>query len=158
MKDDTTPIASDVIQLSQRKTFRIDGDYDRQLSLDISDINVIVRLEEAYPKMKQAANDAADKIAGLSESSDENALSDMAKVLKGIDKDMRAQIDYVFDSNVSEVCAPTGTMYDPYNGQFRFEHIIDVLSGLYATNLSKEFAKMKANVNKHTAKYTKRKK
>ncbi len=160
MKDDTIKQEkkeeiADVIQLSQRKTFRIDGDYNRQLSLDVSDMNVVTRLEEAYPKMKEAAMEAADRLANIKETSDDsNALKDVADALKGIDDKMREQIDYVFDSNVSEVCVPKGTMYDPCDGQFRFEHIIEVLSTLYANNFSKEFKSMRANVNKHTAKYT----
>lgn len=156
MKDDT-PIISD-INLSQRKTFRIDGDNDRMLSLDISDMNVIVRLKDAYPKMKQAALNASKKVESIKDTSSEDVdgLTELAEALRGIDTEMREQLDYVFDSNVSEICAPKGTLYDPYGGQFRFEHILDVLTGLYTTNLNQEFNKMKANVGKHTNKYTKK--
>ena len=38
---------------------------------------------------------------------------------------MRELIDFIFQANVSSVCADDGTMADPLNGQFRFEHIIE---------------------------------
>ena len=147
------------IKLSQRKTFRIDGDNNKLLSLDISDLNVITRLNEAYPKMRQSALEASDRLSKAKlDDEDTDVLQELADALKGIDDGMREQIDYVFDAPVSEVCAPKGTMYDPYNGEFRFEHIITALAGLYSNNLSDEFVKMKQNVNKHTSKYTKRSK
>ena len=72
-----------------------------------------------------------------------------------IDMEMRQLVDEIFDSNVSEVCAPSGSMFDPFNGTFRYEHIIDVLSKLYKNNLNSEFKKMSARIRKKTSKYTK---
>ena len=76
--------------------------------------------------------------------------------LKKADTDMRELIDYIFDSNVSDICAPSGSMYDPINGQFRFEHIIDTLSGLYETSVTSEIKKITSNVQKHTDKYVRK--
>lgn len=146
------------ISLSHRKNFRIDGDDNRMLSLDVSDMNVLTRLEEAYPRMQKFAVEASDKVSSSKDVSDEESLNEFTELLKDIDKKMRDEIDYIFDSNVSEVCVPSGTMYDPYNGQFRFEHIISVLTDLYANNLTAEFKKMQTNVKKHTAKYTSKRK
>ena len=159
-EDNTTPeVEISDIKLSQRKTFRIDGDNSKMLSLDISDLNIVSRLNEAYPKIKSAAVDAIEKMAQKDEvEDDEELIAKYANTLKQIDDTMRELMDYVFDAPVSEVCVPKGTMYDPYNGQFRFEHIIEVLTQLYANNVSDEFNKMKARVNKRTEKYTKRRK
>ena len=71
---------------------------------------------------------------------------------------MRSIGDELFDSNVSEVCMPEGTSVDPINGEFRFEAIIRKLGKLYTDNFNAEFTKMKNNVSKHTAKYTKSRK
>jgi hypothetical protein len=70
---------------------------------------------------------------------------------------MRDLMDYIFDSNVSEICAPSGSMYDPINGQFRFEHIINILAGLYETDIESELTSIAKRVQKHTNKYSKRK-
>jgi hypothetical protein len=45
-------------------------------------------------------------------------------------------------------------MYDPINGQFRYEHLITILTGLYEKNLAQEMARVKARMKTHTAKYT----
>ena len=142
------------ISLSHRKKFRIDGDENRILSLDVSDMNVLARFEEAYPRMQKFAVEASAKKAD----SDSEDIPETVAFLKDIDSKMRAELDYIFDSNVSEVCVPKGTMYDPDNGQFRFEHIIDVLTQLYANNMSAEIKKMQDRVSKHTTKYTNRRK
>ena len=65
-------------------------------------------------------------------------------------------MDYIFNSNVSELCAPDGSMYDPINGKFRFEHIIDTLAALYETDVSGEMNKLANRVKKHTDKYVRR--
>ena len=69
---------------------------------------------------------------------------------------MRAVIDYIFDTNASEVCAPSGSMYDPVNGTYRFVHIIETLSKLYHNGLDDEFQKVKNKVEAKTSKYTKK--
>ena len=112
-------------------------------------------MEERYPKMEAEAREAAVQMSKMdTENPDEDSMSSIATLLKSIDEKMREDIDFIFDSNVSEMCAPKGTMYDPYNGQFRFEHIIEVLTTLYANNLTAEYKKMQDRVKKHTAKYT----
>ena len=76
--------------------------------------------------------------------------------LRKIDDEMRSIIDYIFDAPVSAVCADSGSMYDPINGQFRYEHIINTLGNLYEVELSSEMDKVSARVQKHTNKYTKK--
>lgn len=145
------------ISLSHRKEFSIDGDGNRILALDTSDMNVIVRLEEVYPAIQELAVEAQNRIANVKDSEDGSEMSplnDISEILKDIDRKMREKVDYIFDADVSAKCAPKGNMFDPVNGEFRFEHIIDVLTTLYTENLSVEFKKMQDRVKKHTAKYT----
>lgn len=151
------------ISLSTKKSYRIDGDNSRIIYLDTSDMNVIVRLEEAYPDIQKLAVEAGDRILASKDntSSEEDgeetsSLNDITEILKDIDKKMRAKIDYIFASEVADICVPTGNMYDPVNGEFRFEHVVEVLAGLYANNINDEFKKMQERVKKHTAKYANR--
>ena len=74
---------------------------------------------------------------------------------KTADSEIRAVMDSIFNSNVSEVCAPTGSMLDPINGKFRFEHIFDTLIPLYETDIASEMTKFNARIQKHTSKYIK---
>lgn len=152
-----TSTQNDVIDISlssiRKKRFRIDGDDSRILELDTSDLGILSRLQETYPKL-QKLNEKAVEDWSKADKADEQDYSATVTLLTDIDTEMRKLIDYIFDSNVSEVCVPTGTMYDPINGQFRFEYIISCLSTLYETNISAETKKLSERVQKYTSKYT----
>ena len=131
----------------RKKRFRIDGDDSRILYLDTSDFSILKRIEECAPKMS--------KLIGEAFSVDETAdrKSNM-KSLDEVDKKMRDLLDYVFDSKVAEVCAPTGYMFDLFNGEFRFEHILQTLLKLYEANIEKEFHDLNRKIANYTKKYT----
>lgn len=143
------------LSATRRKRFRIDGDNNRYLELNTSDMGVFSRLEQLYPRLQKLSQDAAVKKLDAQNESDEDTLSKIAQTLTKIDMEMREILDDIFDSNVSELCAPEGTLMDPFNGEFRFEHIIDVISRLYTNNLNSEYKKMNARMKKRTSKYTK---
>lgn len=136
------------IEGATKEQFRINGRDDKILELDTSDLNVVARLQEGYDKLVQIMEEL--------QNTDVNAEdADIQKALQKADKAMRAEVDYIFDSNVSEVCCGNGTMYDPRDGKFRWEIIIESLINLYHNNLSKEYEKMRNRVAKHTDKYVK---
>ena len=121
-------------------------------------MSLITRLEEAYPKLMELQDEVA-KLADLNDDVDDRELlSTTASKLKNIDGTMRETLDFIFQSNVSEICGSEGSMYDPINGTFRYEYIISTLTKLYENNLNAEFKKMKDRINKHTSKYTKSRK
>jgi len=139
----------------EKKKFRIGGDYNRMLELNVSDMNIYARFKTAYPRLQELANEATEKVQAI-DVEDEDALDKIADVLTDIDNRMRSLIDDIFDTNASEVCAPSGNMFDPVDGQFRFERIIEKLSQLYTTGFEDEVKKFKAKSEKHTSKYTKK--
>lgn len=152
-------ISLDVIR---KKRFRIDHDDNRILELNTSDLNILARLKESYPRLIAIADNVFKDLPQIDASEEIDLINsaETAKViesLKKADSEMRELVDYIFDSNVSEICAPSGSMYDPINGQFRFEHIINVLANLYETDVEKEMGAIAARVKKHTGKYSKRK-
>lgn len=144
------------LSATRKQKIRIDGDDNRILELDTADMNIVVRLRDGFEKLEKLI----DQITNLQVSDTGNIktdISEMGTVIEDIDKQMRNALDEIFDANVSEVCAPTGSMYDLFNGEYRFEHIINALTKLYENNLDKEYAKMKRRVQKHTDKYVKQK-
>ena len=146
------------LSVIKKKRFRINGDNTKILELNVSDMGIVSRLDEAYPKLL-ALQDKVSSVADIKEDADDmEMLSTTASKLKEIDGEMREILDFIFQSNVSEICGSEGSMYDPINGTFRYEHIITTLIKLYENNLSAEFNKMKENISKHTAKYTKARK
>lgn len=145
------------LSVTRKQRFRINEDDSRILELNISDMNIVVRLRDSYPKL----NDLAVEVGTLYEDDDnEDDISEIVKFgnqLESIDNKMRELVDYIFDSNVSEICAPDGSMYDVFNGQFRFEIIIEKLIGLYEENIGAEYKKLSIRIQKHTDKYVKKK-
>jgi len=159
----TTVIPNDIIDVDlsviKKKKFRINGDNSKILELNTSDMGIVTRLDESYQKLIDLQNSVASLADDVKdEDNDRETLSSTANKLNTIDGEMRELLDYIFQSNVSEICGSEGSMYDPINGTFRYEHIISTLIKLYENNLSKEFNKMKQNISKHTAKYTKSRK
>jgi hypothetical protein len=163
----TVPVEDDFIDIdlsvTRKKKFRFDKDNSRIVELNTSDMNILARMSEAYPKLKEQQEKAAKLMEGIELTDDEDALEaevttgmmTVAQRLKVVDKDMRDLIDFMFNAPVSAVAAPDGSMYDPYEGSFRFEYIITLLIKQYENNLEKEFSKMAKQMEKHTAKYTK---
>jgi len=144
----------------EKKKFRINGDFNRMLELNVSDLNVFSRLKTDYPKLNKLLKDAQEKISSIPDDMEDKSelIGKIADALDDIDAQMRALIDHIFDTNASEICAPSGNMFDPVSGQWRFERIIDKLTALYTNGLHAEFDKVKANVDKKVSKYTKKKK
>lgn len=139
----------------EKRKFEINGDISRILELNVSDLNAIPRYNEAYPKLEAFMQDVQKELAATEDKDDLTVIGD---TLVKIDREMRKCIDYIFDTNASEVCAPSGNMFDPIGGQFRYERIVDVLSGLYSSGISSELKKMKDNAKKYTSKYSTTKK
>ena len=159
-------VNNDVIDLdlsiTSRKKFRFGKDDARIVELNTSDMNLMHRVNEAYPKL-QALQDKASKLTeGInlteddSEASAMDSIATLAERLSAVDAEMRELLDYIFDAPVSAAAAPDGSMYDPFNGSFRYEHIIAVLMTQYEKNLQSEFGKMEKQLKKHTDKYTRR--
>ena len=143
----------------EKKRFRICGDYNRMLELNVSDLNIFARLKEGYPKLEKLLKEAHDKMTSIPDDLEDKdeLLTTVADRLTEIDTKMREIIDYIFDTNASEVCVPSGNMFDPVGGEWRYVRVLDKLTALYTNGLHAEFDKIKANVEKKTSKYTKKK-
>ena len=126
----------------KRKRFRINGDDSKILELNTSDMHILQRMQEVMPKISELQN-------RLPHIADDDTMDSTAKAINELDTEMRGLVDFLFDANVSEVCVDGGSMFDPIDGMFRFEYLIEALMKLYDTNLTLEFKKMKARINKY---------
>lgn len=146
-------VSIDLSALNKTKVL-INEDENRYVMLDLSDLNVPTRFEEVSPKVEKVLIG----IGSYGDVTDDEEKAAMLKqqIING-DIEIRSYIDYIFGSNVCEVCAPSGTMVDMIDGKFRWEYIMDALSGLYGEHIEMEFNKVLARVKSHTDKYTKKK-
>lgn len=155
-------VNNDVIDLdlsiTNKKKFRFNKDDTKIVEINTSDMNLLQRVSVAYPKLEALQEKSTKLTEGLNPEGN-RAIEDiatMAERLAEIDKEMRGLIDYMFDAPLSAAVAPSGSMYDPFNGSFRYEHIIAVMMSQYEENLQSEFGKMEKQLKKHTDKYTRR--
>lgn len=142
---------------ASKQKFRINEDDSKIIELNTSDVGIADRLADAYPKLMEL-EEKSKKLqieTGDGDELDPVKLKKSTSKLLAIDKEMRAQIDYIFDYPVSEVCAPSGTMYDPFEGAFRYEIIVETLTNLYEDNYSKQAKMAKARVKANAKKFTK---
>lgn len=146
------------MSITQKKKFRFGKDDNRIVEVNTSDMNLMQRVSVAYPKLQDLQTKASKLTEGINIEDGEalNDLTTMAERLEAVDAEMRSLIDYMFDAPVSSAAAPDGSMYDPFSGSFRFEHIIAIMMKQYEDNLQSEFNKMEKQLKKHTDKYTRR--
>jgi len=150
LTDDMEKQVNDIIDINldgaERKKFRINGNNDAIIELNISDLGIVERVESSMEELQKYMSE----IASLD--TEEEGFSSR---LKEIDQKMRDTVDAIFQYPVSAACAKYGTMYDPKNGKFRYETIIEGLMKLYNDNISEEYRKVQERLKKHTDKYTK---
>ena len=150
-------VQEDIIDLDlsaiKKRRIRLNGDPNNYVELNLSDMNIVSRLNKIYPKLKKLGEEAVELSKEESSDNTEEELLKFATKLETIDSKMSKLIDELFDAEISEKCKDGGTMYDPFNGEFRFEHIIGAFAGLYENSFKSEFAKVKQRTEKHTSKY-----
>ena len=150
------------LSVTQKKKFRFDKDDTRIVEVNTSDMNIMQRVSEAYPKLQELQIKASKLTEGIDMENDESeaavfdGITTIAERLSTVDTEMRELVDYMFDAPVSAAAAPNGSMYDPFNGSFRYEHIITLVMKQFEDNLQSEFGKMERQLKSHTNKYTRR--
>ena len=150
---DVKPINNIDLSKTDRQRFSINNDPDRVVWLNLSDVGIAARFQEYNPKFFEIL----EKIEKVSKetSDDEQGVDELISTLKQADIEMRELMDKLFDAEVSKACAPDGTMYDLFDGKFRFQIIIEALAQLYNDNLDTELNALKKKADKSTKKYHK---
>lgn len=153
----TSDIRDVDLSVIAKKRFRLDGDDNRIIEINTSDLGIIKRLENAEEKLLKLADSVTKMdITSTSEDGEDDEFDSekFNEALADIDKQMRDLIDYIFDSPVADKAGNCGTMYDPVNGKLRYEHIIDRLVGLYEADLRREASAISHKARMRASKYT----
>lgn len=138
-----------------KKKIRINGDDSKILLLNTNDNNVAVRYTDVYPKLKELESDFKELGELKTETEDIDSFTAFANKARDIDTKMRDSLDYIFNSNVSEVCSDGGSMYDFLDGGImRWEAILTSLIGLYTETINRN-AEQAKKVKQLTSKYIK---
>ena len=84
------------------KEFSINGDENRVIRFNPSDMAIIKRLEEAKNKISESMA-IKDDIELDNEGKPINSLENYSKIINHIDNVIKDQINYIFDNNVADV-------------------------------------------------------
>ena len=157
-------MANDILNLdlsaTKGTTIQVNGDPDAKFTLNLSDFGIYSRLTDGlnqlydlFSELKEKMGDEAEK--EVPEDADDS--TNFVDIMKEMDIKMRGVIDYIFSAPVSAVCAPNGYMFDIFEGQLRFEYIINAITKLYENNINKEFYNIKSRINEKLPQYAKKK-
>lgn len=144
----------------------IDDDESRTFRINTSDFGIYDRLRLGMSKLYDVFATMKEKVGAVAESEadtdteDENEEGDafskiLGETMKDADAEMRSIIDFIFNAPVSDACAPDGYMFDLFDGQLRFEYIINAITKLYENNINAEFYKIKSRINSKLPTYVK---
>ena len=148
------------LDLSSTKgtVIQVNDNPDAKFTLNLSDFGIYDRLTSGLSQLYDLFVDLKNKMGEVAETeddTDENA-SKFIDTMKDMDARMRNIVDYIFSAPVSDVCAPDGYMFDLFEGQLRFEYIINAITKLYENNINEEFYKVKSRINDKLPDYVKK--
>lgn len=147
----------------ERVSVWVNGDCTKVIRLNLSDMNIMTRAKDALVKLEdlqaEANNLASVEVPdNFDTDEDKEKLDKAIELFREINQKMKDIVDGIFDYPVSDVCCDGGSMYDPLNGKYRYECIIDRIMALYTDNWEKETRQSRERMQSHTAKYTKSRK
>lgn len=140
------------LEHGKRKRFTIDGDKNRILEINPSDMGIFARVDNFDKVVSPAIIEFGEKQINMPEGQDFN-LAELGEGLMALDKLIREQLDILYDTNFSAIMAPYGTMLDPINGEFRYQYLIDIMSELYNETFTEELKERNDKIREHTKKY-----
>ena len=152
------------LNLSTKKKFTLDGDPDRVIELDISDINIIDRATIAFRNIEKLQADwEALPVPGDIEGEDDNLaerfseIEDFSEKFSEIENKLKQEINFMFDSDISDTIFGTSSPFSIINGKFKFQHTVDVLMSLYENQIQSDIKKInRPKVVNKTQRYIKR--
>lgn len=162
-------MANDILNLDLSATkgtiIQVNGDPDAKFTLNLSDFGIYNRLTDGLNQLYDVFVELKEKMGDKAETEepenpDDGTEEDAVKfieLMKEADNRMRGIVDYIFSAPVSAVCAPDGYMFDIFEGQLRFEYIINAITKLYENNINKEFYNIKSRINEKLPQYAKKK-
>ena len=142
---------------------QVNGNPEASFTLNLSDFGIYNRMKDGIQQLYDLFESLKEKMGNKAEEetpegADENTdtTTPILEVMAEMDKKMRDTMDYIFSAPVSDVCAPEGYMFDLFDGQLRFEHILNALTSLYEKNVNREYYNLKSRIDNKLPGYVKR--
>lgn len=106
-----------------------------------------VELVKRYEHVAEAVRNIADDV-------DES--KDIVDIVKEMEEKLNNQIDYLFNSNVSQIFFSITSPFTVLpNGEFFVENVLNAIGSLIKAETGKRFKKVQTKIGKYTSKYHK---
>ena len=140
--------------VNTKKRFTIDGDEIRILEIDVQDMSIMSRIKPAMERINKVKSHWENLQDIDPDNISDEEMDKLQSALESSEKEMRDAIDYLFNTNVCEVCLGDTSAFTPVNGKLKYDIIITTLSGLYEKTIKAEMGKFDVGkVNKRVTKY-----
>ncbi len=123
------------------KEYSINGDESRILRINTSDMNIITRMNKAEKELQKIADKCNSATA-------DNAI----ETLSYLDNEVRKQINYVFDGDVSDIIFGNTNCISIAGGKPIFENFLEAVLPIIKEDISTEQKKIERKVSKYTSK------
>lgn len=127
------------------KEFDINGDKNRIIRIDTTDLNLGDRIETGRKELRKLAK----KFETLTKTT--NSDDKMLKIIDDYDKQVRQQIDYMFDSPVSDIAFGNTNCLSVSGGNMLFENFLNALLPEIEKDIKDEEKASKKRIEKYTS-------
>ena len=131
------------------KEFSINGDENRVIRFNPSDMAIIKRLEEAKNKISESMA-IKDDIELDNEGKPINSLENYSKVISHIDNVIKEQINYIFDSDVANVVFGNQSPLANIKGKPLYERFMESVMPEIKKAVEEEAKESRKRVEKYT--------
>jgi hypothetical protein len=132
------------------KEFTINNDPSKVIRFNPADFGIIERISTAYQKI-QTSTEVKEDIELNPDGSPMELVGKVAEVVKGIADTVKAQIDYIFNSPVSEVVFGNQSPLGMVKGVPMYERFLNAVVPLIKKEVESEMAASQKRVSKYTS-------
>ena len=132
------------------KEFMLNNDPNRVIRFNPADFGMIDRINTAYQEIAKAT-DIKDDIELNPDGSPLKLLGAAADVVRGIDDTIKAQIDYIFNSPVSEMIFGKQSPMALVKGAPLYERFLEVAIPVVTKEIKSEMAASQKRISKYTS-------
>jgi hypothetical protein len=127
----------------------INNDESRVIRIDLNDFGIIERINESYKKIDEFQKTHKD-VEMKADGTVADGLEKSAEILKAFNNLIREQIDFIFDSKVSDVVFGNKNPLSMVNGVPLYERFITALEPYIKKIAEKESAEAQKRISKYT--------
>jgi hypothetical protein len=131
------------------KEFSINGDESRVIRFNPADFGILERIKDAYDAIEKAS-DIKEDIELKPDGTPKSELLQAAEIVKYVNDVINKQIDYIFNSNVSEVAFGKQSPLGLVKGVPLYKRFLDTVMPVIKKEVEKEMKESQKRISKYT--------